>query len=225
MFINSKFLILLVLFIINLLIIFFVRTRTMRMISFVMSQLVIILFLSISISNYDSFKEIVLALIAYSMMILFLISNYDPTYLAERKVNPYRRKIFFILVIPLFFTIISLSVLFVIKNIPNISTYVGEAKLHQQNKFLDDTSTDPLDSTSDISNILVRESDREKKIKIEQINEMRSKLEINEKKRARLKDELSDNFLFKRYSDVILIIASISTSLLLLANKSVEKNS
>jgi hypothetical protein len=50
-------------------------------------------------------------------------------------------------------------------------------------------------------------------------------IEMNEKKRARLKDKLSDNFLLKRSSDVILIIVAVSTSLLLLNGKKIEKNS
>ena len=52
-----------------------------------------------------------------------------------------------------------------------------------------------------------------------------AEIELNEKKRARLKDKLSDNFLLKRSSDVILIIVAVSTSLLLLGNKKTEKNS
>ena len=48
---------------------------------------------------------------------------------------------------------------------------------------------------------------------------------MNDHKRARLKDKLSDNFLLKRSSDVILIIVAVSTSLLLLGAKKTENNS
>jgi hypothetical protein len=44
------------------------------------------------------------------------------------------------------------------------------------------------------------------------------------KKKEKRQDKLSDNFLLKRSSDVILIIVAVSTSLLLLGSKKTEKN-
>ncbi len=48
--------------------------------------------------------------------------------------------------------------------------------------------------------------------------------EINEKKKARLKDKLADNFLLKRSSDLIVIIVSISSISLLLSRKKITEN-
>ena len=64
-----------------------------------------------------------------------------------------------------------------------------------------------------------------KKFEEEWSDKSYANLEINERKRARLKDKLSDNFLLKRSSDVILIIVAVSTGMLLLTNKKTEANS
>ena len=54
---------------------FAVRSRTNTIATLIIAHLCFILFLSLTITNYNSFKEIVLTLIAYLMMVLFLITN------------------------------------------------------------------------------------------------------------------------------------------------------
>ncbi len=191
----------------------------MRVIGFITLQLVIILFFSTSISNYNAFKEIVLALIAYSMMNLFLISNYDVHHsVKETKVRKFLSQNLFLITAAILISVtVSQIILFVVKNVPEVSKSIQEVRLSRESQILNQAMESQINSSAEISNILVRERNREKKLTVEQIDKMRSsKLEISEKKKARLKDELSDNFLFKRYSDVILIIASVSACLLLL---------
>ena len=50
-------------------------------------------------------------------------------------------------------------------------------------------------------------------------------LEKNERKRAKLKDKLSDNVILKRTSDIILIIVASLTALLILSNKKTNQTS
>lgn len=59
--------------------IFAVKTRTSTIASLIIAHLTLILFFSLTITNYNSFKEIVLMMIAYLMIVLFLITNYDST--------------------------------------------------------------------------------------------------------------------------------------------------
>lgn len=57
--------------------IFGVKTRTSTVSTLIIAHLSLILFFSLTITNYNSFKEIVLTLIAYLMTVLFLITKYD----------------------------------------------------------------------------------------------------------------------------------------------------
>jgi len=57
--------------------IFAVRSRTSAIATLIIAHLTLILFFSLTITNYNSFKEIVLTLIAYLMIVIFLITNYD----------------------------------------------------------------------------------------------------------------------------------------------------
>lgn len=57
--------------------IFYVKTRTSTIATLIIAHLTLVLFFSLTITNYNSFKEIVLTLIAYLMMVLFLITTYD----------------------------------------------------------------------------------------------------------------------------------------------------
>ncbi len=56
--------------------IFAVKTRVNIISTLIITHLVLILFLSLTVTNYNSFKEVVLTLIAYLMGVLFLIANY-----------------------------------------------------------------------------------------------------------------------------------------------------
>lgn len=61
---------------INFSIVFIVKTRTSLVISVILSHLVALLFLSVSMTDFQSFRELTLAIVIYSMTILFVISNF-----------------------------------------------------------------------------------------------------------------------------------------------------
>jgi len=56
---------------------FAVKTRTNTIATLIITHLSLILFLSLTITNYIAFKEIVLMLIIYLMMVLFIIINHN----------------------------------------------------------------------------------------------------------------------------------------------------
>ena len=229
---DAKFLTLIPFIVINFLIIFIIKTRTTIVTALIISHLIIVLFFSMSISNYNSYKEIVLALIIYSMVILFLVSNYNSINLNQnqpskkkdlRKILIFPPVVFpsvvflpvvFLIVASVFFAIFSLT-----KNISEISKIIAEEKNLKQENVL----KNPMILYNHGVHIAVKKFYLGKKFEDEWSNKTYADLEINERKKARLKDKLSDNFLLKRSSDVILIIVAISSSLLLLSTKKAEK--
>ena len=221
MLLDPKLLTILIFIAINFLILFTIKTRTTIVTSLIISHLIAVLFFSLSISNYNSFKEIVLALIIFSMVILFLVSNYNPIYLVggdATKINPSRLWLFFIPMICLVVTTVFISLFLVTKNLTEISQIVNEKQITKQNEVLQN----PMILPSHPVHIAVKKFYLGKKFEDDWSNNTDVALEINDRKRARLKDKLSDNFLLKRSSDVILIIVAVSTSLLLLGAKRTE---
>ena len=194
---DAKFFTLLIFIAINFLIIFVVKTRTTTVISLIIAHLIAIMFFSLAISNYNSFKEIVLALVVYSMVILFLISNYNPIYLTknEEKIKPSIEVISMVILISLAVFFSSFSI---IKNMPKI---VENIKNNQITKLA-------------VSQEIILKEDSE--------NE---NMAINEGRKTRLHNKLLENSLFKRSSDVILIITIIISALLLLSPKKIKSNS
>ncbi len=191
MFFDAKFFAVLTFIIINFLVLFVVRTRTTIIISLIIAHLTAVLFFSLSIANYNSFKEIVLSLIIYSMVILFLISNYSSAQIETEEPNKTRtwsRLYFFIPSLLIATLAIFLALVSITKNIPEISSAIYEKASAQEIK--------PLTKSITPSSTL--------------------EAEINARKMTRFKEKLADNFLLKRSSDVILIIVVISTSLLIL---------
>ncbi len=218
MIIDAKFLTLLAFVVINFLILFTIKTRTTIVTGLIISHLVAVLFFSLSISNYNSFKEIVLALIVYSMVILFLVSNYNPIYLLgneANKIKSRRQLFFFIAAIIVVISVTFFALFSVAKNIEKISEIIVEKKIIKQEEVL----KNPMILPQHPVHIAVKKFYFGKKFEEEWSDKTYIELEMNERKRARLKDKLSDNFLLKRSSDVILIIVAMSTSLLLLASK------
>ncbi len=96
-----------------------------------------------------------------------------------------------------------------------------EKKFSKQSEIMEN----PMILPSHPVHIAVKSFYLGKKFEEEWSDKSYANLEINERKRARLKDKLSDNFLLKRSSDVILIIVAVSTGMLLLTNKKTEANS
>jgi hypothetical protein len=157
------------------------------------------------------------------MVILFLVSNYHSIHLNEnqpnKKKNLRRLLIFapavFLITISAFFAIFSLT-----KNISEIAKIVEEEKNLKQENVL----KNPMILPNHAAHIAVKKFYLGKKFDDEWSKKTYADFEINERKKARLKDKLSDNFLLKRSSDVILIIVAISSSLLLLSTKKAENN-
>jgi len=220
MFFDAKFFTLLAFIIINFLIIFKIKNRTTIVTALIISHLVAVLFFSLSISNYNSFKEIVLALIVFSMVILFLVSNYNPIYLQANEASEFKLSKYILFFAPVILLVFLASFL-VIKNVTKIAELTNEKKISSQEEII----KNPMILPNHAVHIAVKKFYFGKKFEEELSDKTYVELEINERKRARLKDKLSDNFLLKRSSDVILMIVAVSTILLLLSGKKNEKNS
>jgi hypothetical protein len=117
--------------------------------------------------------------------------------------------------------VIFCAVFLITKSIPDISNVIHEKEAEKQNEII----RNPMILPSYAVHIAVKKFYLGKKFEDDWSDKTYAEIELNEKKRARLKDKLSDNFLLKRSSDVILIIVAVSTSLLLLGSKKTEKNS
>jgi hypothetical protein len=200
---EPKILVILLFIIINFLIIFVVKTRTTATISLIITHLILVLFLSISIASYQSFKEIILALVVYLMVILSLISNHNKSYLANHQYYK-STAIFLIFIVPAI--MICVASFYLAKSTIPIANLVKEKQAAQNigvanvNLIGDDFSGGG--NVSSINNLKSPDND--------------NSLSNNDYKMTNLKKKLSDNFLLKRSSDVILIIAGFVAGLLLL---------
>ncbi len=215
---DAKFFTLLIFVVINCLILFFSKTRTTTVISLIISHLVAVLFFSLSISNYNSFKEIVLALIVYSMVILFLISNYNPIHvnaLDPLKKKHSRASLLFIISNFVIVIIVFIAFFLITKNLSQISENIYNQRLAKQSEIV----ANPMEIKSHSVHVAVKKFYLGKKIENNLSNKAYEEIELSERKKMHLKDKLSDNFLLKRSSDVILLIVAISASLLLLSRK------
>ena len=199
---EPRILVILLFIIINFLIIFAVKTRTTATTSLIIAHLILVLFLSISIASHQSFKEIVLALVVYLMVILSLISNHNKSYLSDHK--KYKSTlIFLIFIIPAI--LVCMASFYLAKSIIPIANLIKEQQIVQNvgaanidlpsdtpggDNVISTNNSKPLDNASALSN--------------------------NDYKMTRLKRKLSDNFLLKRSSDVILVIAGFIVGMLLL---------
>lgn len=226
MFFDAKIIVALVFVVMSFLAIFLVRTRTTVVTTLIITHLVLVLFLSLSVASYHSFKEIVLALVAYSMVLLYLISNNNPIFSqAERIVLNFRDKIFLLKFIAtgLLVLVIASAMFVIAKNVSEISQKVADKRSDREVEIM----MNPMLLPSHPVHISVRKFYLGKKMTSdgdEWGDKVQARAEINEKKQAKLKDKLADNFLLKRSSDVILIIVAVSTSLLLLGARKIENN-
>ncbi len=226
MFFDAKIIVALAFVVLSFLAIFFVRTRTTVVTTLIIAHLVLILFLSLSITSYHSFKEIVLALVAYSMVLLYLISNTNPIFSSVEKISLNFRDKEFLLksFIALNFIAIIASAFFVIAiNTSEIAKKISDKRTDREDEIM----MNPMLLPSHPVHISVRKFYLGKKMTSdgdEWVDKVQARAEVNEKKQAKLKDKLADNFLLKRSSDVILIIVAISTCLLLLGTRKIENN-
>ncbi len=214
----AKFFTVLIFIVINFLILFTVKSRTTTITSLILAHLVAALFFGLSIASNDAFKELVLGLIIYSMVILFLISNYDYSSFssaAANKINGWKGRIIFYIFAGSFFLAIFLTIFLVKRNLLPIANAIQEKKITLQNEI----AANPMISTSHSAHIVVKKFYLGKGANLQNSDEINFELEANDRKIARLKDKLLDNFILKRSSDMILIIVAISSILLLLSQK------
>lgn len=218
----AQFFTVLIFIIINFAILFVVKSRTTTVTSLIIAHLVAALFFSISISGNEQFKEMVLSLIIYSMVILFLISNYDFSAMSSKtKIEIERRinRIIVYLVAVLAFIAVFAAVFSLTKNFTNLSNAVIEKKILLQGEV----ALNPMLLPSHPVHNTIKKFYLGRNFDAQKIDESVPQFEANERKIARLKDSLLDNFLLKRSSDMILIIVAISCVLLLLAQKKNEQ--
>lgn len=173
--------------IINFLIIFLVSSRTSTTIGLIISHLILVLFLGISITNHQDLKEIVVGLVGYLMVILSLISNQNKSYLSEDK-RTKSISVILVFAIPSFAILVT-SFYIVKMAIPTSDIVITKQSIASNDGNLSAVGSVALNSADD--------------------------LPANDYKLALFKRRLHDNFLLKRSSDVIIIIAGGLVMLLL----------
>jgi uncharacterized membrane protein YvbJ len=136
------------------------------------------------------------------MVVLFLISNYNPLTSNKgetNRINIPMRKIFFIPLFTIALLLIFFSLFFVTKNLSQVADNVHNKKFEQQNEALLNQADVDQSTTEKLS--------------------PNKNPQVNDTKKARLKNKLSENFLLKRSSDMILLIVAVSASLLILLQR------
>jgi len=201
-------------------ILFFIKTRTNRIIALISSHLAIILLFDIYLNNFNNFKEIVLVITIYSMTVLFLISDNKSFYLELKEIPEISN--FFKLKLPLYLLIFGtiLSVILIAIKIPEVNKIISQKKINRDNEM----AINPLILPSHPVHIAVKKFYLGKKFDDNLSDSISVALEKNEKKRAKLKDKLQDNIFLKSSSNIILIIVASLTALLILSsNKTKEE--
>jgi len=201
-------------------ILFFIKTRTNRIIALISSHLAIILLFDIYLNSFTNFKEIVLVITIYSMTVLFLISDNKSFYLELKEIPEISN--FFKLKLPLYLLIFGtiLSVILIAIKIPEVNKIISQKKINRDNEM----AINPLILPSHPVHIAVKKFYLGKKFDDNISDSISVALEKNEKKRAKLKDKLQDNIFLKSSSNIILIIVASLTALLILSsNKTKEE--
>ncbi|MFZ9470224.1 MAG: hypothetical protein ACO26G_04140 [Rickettsiales bacterium] len=215
-----NFFIIIIFSLICLAILFFIKTRTNRIIALISSHLAIILMFDIYLNSFNNFKEIVLVITIYSMTVLFLISD-NKSFYVDLKENLEKTN-FFKLKFPLFLLIFGtiLAVILIAIKIPEVNKIISQKKINRDNEMV----INPLILPSHPVHIAVKKFYLGKKFDDNYSDSISVALEKNERKRAKLKDKLQDNIFLKSSSNIILIIvASITALLILSSNKSKEE--
>ena len=165
-------------------IIFAAKTRISTIALLIAAHLSLILFFSLAIANYSHLKEAVLTLIAYLMLVLFLIANYGAE--KENRDRPLQiksRSYIKIFAGFAFFMIFSCALYLVNNVFYSMKNSRNNREVH--------VGLEPERPTIDAA----------------------------QRKKNRLKKELSENFLFKHSSGVILTIVFATSISLLLQHK------
>ncbi len=202
---------------------FLPKARNTIIIALLISHFILILFLSLVIVDAALFKEITLALVIYVMMILFLIANYSAKIIDEGKaeiVNSLASLRYFALGVCVLFIIIFSAIFILVKNIAPMANSMNDKRFAVQNEYLEN----PMFSKSHAVHETVRRFYFAKKNNDIWYDDSYPNQITNQVKLAHLEDRLADNFLFKHFSDIILIIVGASAILLLASKKKIEND-
>jgi hypothetical protein len=209
---------------VNISILFFIKTRTSRVIAIISSHLIVIFLFAIYLKNFLNFKEFVLAIIIYSMTTLFLIADnkFLLFYLKKENIifknNISSKKILkFYLPISIIIFTATISVLTLLINAPKIKEIIQEKKTVRKNHL----TINPLILPSHPVHSAVKKFYLGQKY--DDNENIALELEINKKEYTKIKDSLKDNIMLKRISDIILIIIGFMCGLLIFVNKKIQQ--
>ena len=223
---EAKLIVILLFIITNFVVLLLVKTRINRALSFIFSYLLLALFLSLTVSSYENLKELMVVSAIYFAVILAIIFYYDP--IAVEQCDKTKSEKFFYLafIIPSsisLFLLVWAATFWITKNVSKTAFLVEERKIELRNEelfgslqsshFAVNTAQGIGDGT-DVRKLRIRES---------QPYKTQDQFKMSAKKRARLKDQLSDNFLLKGSSHLMLILAATLSVLLLLSSKKSER--
>jgi hypothetical protein len=197
----------------NFLILLFIKKEIDQIIASIFSYALIIIFFTITISNYNILKEIILILSCYLIGLLFIINGLNSSIeIEEKSLKKFTKFIVFPFSI-LGIVAVFLMIILVINNISEVSNVVEAKKLTQKNEDLFKNK----DSNQENLN---HELPNDKNNQIKEISVKEEKFfNISDRKRDYLKEKLSENFLLKRSSEIILLIATLPLILIFKSKK------
>lgn len=187
----------------NFLILFFLKKEIDQIIGLIFSYVLIIIFFTITISNYDILKEIILILSCYLITLLIIINGLNSSIeIEEKSLKKFTKFVLFPFSI-LGIVAVFLMIILVINNISQVSNLVETRKLTQKNEELFKNNIPNQEN-------LNLELANNKNNQIKEISVKEAKFfNTSDRKRDYLKEKLSENFLLKRSSEIILLIATL----------------
>lgn len=199
---------LLVFIAINLLILFAVRTRTSIVISLLISQLVAILFFSQILLNFNSFKEVILAIVIYVIVILGVATSDTASKIVNISeqnnllIKWQNNKLIFALITSCCLVVFTAVFMLIIK-LPAVYHQIKEKKFNHQKELI----LNPIILPSHPVHKHIKKYYFHKNLSQKNDHQIANFNEEQEIKKAQMKDQLADNFILKRSSDVIIIFA------------------
>ncbi|MBU6339698.1 MAG: hypothetical protein KGQ36_07010 [Rickettsiales bacterium] len=191
----------------NFLILFFIKKEIDQILALIFSYIFIIAFFSLTISSYLILKEIILILTCYLIALLFIIHRSDSSITSDKK--PSTKFVKFFVIPTSIFTIIAIffMVIWTVKNTHEISNLIETKEITKKNEELfGNLNSNQISSKTLITNN--REIYKEEEF-----------FNTSGRKRAYLREKLSDNFLLKNSSELILLIISLPLITMLLTKK------
>ena len=204
--------------VLNLFNIFVIKTRNSNIVALIASNLLLLLIFALVITNYQLFKELAIMLVIFASIILLLISDYNPIFSSINQklnlINIFHNKTFFLII---FFCFTALF--FITKEIPKISSEINNSSSIIQLK----SNQVQLLSRSHPVHLLVEE--------VYFRNTPKSSVDLqykeynqDNKERSILKNKIKNNILFKRITDILLIIVIFINCSLLLYSRCYTKS-